>query len=117
MRKFKERIKKIIIKPFPQELTVVVTNDIRASAKKRSKTHNIKVTEIAYAYTWLGTDCTEMLMVLPDKARLSVIVHECVHVISHTMKQNDVSFDDENWAYHIDELFEQIATFVHSWKK
>lgn len=112
--KLKEKTKTFRIVPFPQVLTVVVTDDMQASFdKRRNKVGGHTVPSTSLACTWTSNHSMQMFMFLPSKLGPSVIVHESVHVLAHVMEHNGVTFEQEVWAYHMDELFDQIAPFVY----
>jgi hypothetical protein len=111
-----ERVKVVTIKPFPQKVHVVISNDIRRSFENRKLgMKGPSNTAIAFVVSWGGN--THQYMFLPEKASLNAVIHESVHVINHIFDQNGIKFDDEIWAYHLGDLFETIVVFQHQKKR
>lgn len=114
----RERVKRFRIAPFVQELVVIVTNDIRASVEKRKRPLGEQdIGPLACAVTVMPHDSTYIYMFLPEDCALATIVHESIHVVANVMRQNGISFEEEIWAYHMDELFDVIAIFLHTKSK
>lgn len=113
----KERVKRYRIVPFAQALHIVVTNDVRLSLAKREKLFTVEVSDIMYAVTILPAGSTHIYMFLPEDCKPATIVHESVHVVAGMMRANGAEFEEEVWAYHMDELFTVIAKFLYKEKK
>lgn len=113
----KERVKRYRIVPFAQTLHIIVTNDVRLSLAKREKIFTTDMSSTMYAATVLPDDSTHIYVFLPDSTKPATIVHESIHVIAGVMRANGVSFEEEVWAYHMDELFTVIAKFLYKEKE
>lgn len=112
----KERVKKFTITPFPYELTVVVSNDIFQSRKKRDRTLGATgvaeddgtaafvSTHESWSYAW---------MFLPEGCDIGNIVHEVNHVIHYLEKFIVADFDKEVNAYFNGYYSREVAKFVY----
>lgn len=112
--KFKERKKRYCIRPYGHRLHVHVSNNIYESYK-RSKLSSIKgPSDMAYAFVWSVSNCGDIHVFLPEECGLGTTAHEMLHVVSFVMKEVGAEFEEEVWAYHLEELTQMAAEFIHA---
>jgi hypothetical protein len=56
-------------------------------------------------------------MVMPMKCGVAAIAHEALHVVKTIMDDVGADFEEEVWAYHLQEIVEVAAIFVHNRRK
>lgn len=113
-----EREKVFTVRPYGQRVHIVVSSDILESFKKRRlPVEGNKGPDSPYAFVWTHRGCKDIFAFLPDKCGIGATAHEMLHVVDFIMDITGVGYCEEVWAYHLEELTQMAAEFVHADKK
>jgi hypothetical protein len=112
--KFTERRKKIAIRPYGYRLHVHVSTDIFESYKRSKLSSNKGPSYIAYAFVWRVKGCGDIHVFFPEGCELGTTAHEMLHVVKFVMEDVGAEFEEEVWCYHLEELTQMVAEFIHA---
>jgi hypothetical protein len=113
-----ERVKVVTVRPYGQRVHIIVSSDILASFKKRRlPVGENKGPDSPYAFVWTHRGCKDIFAFLPEKCGIGATAHEMLHVVDFIMDITGVGYCEEVWAYHLEELTQMAAEFVHADKK
>lgn len=112
--KYYHRRKKHTVKPFDFDVIFHVTNDVPRAFKQSGLRgeHSANV----FAFVWSGSNTCVQHVFIPHRCGLGSLAHEMFHVVCGVMAKAGVEFDEENWAYHLEDLVQAAANFVHNEK-
>lgn len=109
-----DREKVFLVRPYMYKVHVVVSSDILASFTKRRLPSLTAPSDSTYAFTWTHNACQTVYVFLPEECGLGATAHEMLHVVDFFMNRSGVGYNDEAWAYHLEELVQMASEFVHS---
>jgi hypothetical protein len=101
-------------------VTVVVTSDINAAAKKL---HLIAVDEPPPAdkstggLSRHGRDCGESYLFVKPGSSINAVAHESWHCVRRMLLYAGAELDSETVAYHLGYLAQKVHVFVHQRRK
>lgn len=108
-----EKVKKINIKPFYYSCTIVLTNNILESRKKRNNTLlECELTEEPKGLHCDGGTLSSIIFLKYDSLS-DVIAHESYHCICKLMKDIGAKHEEEIVAYLLGYLTKEIVKFIN----
>jgi hypothetical protein len=116
--KIKDKIKTISLRPFPYEVKVVVTKNIRAYEKrirdKNNDTTPLTADKNTGGLTMTAHNLRALHLILPPGASINAITHETTHVVRKLSQFVGAKFESEIVAYYTGWLVEEVAKFVYA---
>lgn len=114
-KKLKERSTELIVEPFGYTVTVIVSDDIHESARRR-------IPDMEPNANWGAMTATvnselHSLIFLPDNVASGTIAHESFHVLWHLMRHIGAEFENEVMAYTLGYIVEEVTLFVKGKKR
>lgn len=85
-------VKKLKTPLYFETIQIVITNDFNKALKKNNISYNFD-TNMYSAFVWIKGDIT--LFITPD-SDISIIAHECVHIVNEIFKRCAIKLDIEN---------------------
>jgi hypothetical protein len=108
--KFAEKTKRIYLAPFDYTVNIVVSNDVKKSAKSRTS-KNEDVPDFAAIHIY-SDERPSSCIILPEHPDVSYVSHETFHCVWRIMKYIGAEFNNEIMAYLNGYLVQQICRFV-----
>jgi hypothetical protein len=108
------RILRYKVRPYGSTVVIHVCKNV-AEAFEESEIPG-KPGPSCIALTWSSSHSVNVHMFFPQGASLGTTVHESFHAICVVLGKAGVVFSDESeevWAYHLDELTQVAAEFIH----
>ncbi len=99
------------VAPYGSKVTVVISSDILKSSQKRKSAKGALLDDNMIAFTITLTTGWVYVMLREDVSP-ETIVHESFHAIHSILEFHKIAFDEEIYAYHLDDLFSVISKFV-----
>ena len=107
MNKLVERRKKWNFTPFPYELVVILSSDVKASFDKR---FTLKRSNHCSALTMCRGDRSTMFLSLTPP--INTVAHEVTHVVKNLQEYIGAEHEEEFVAYYTGWLVSEIAKFA-----
>lgn len=116
MKIFKEYKTRVPFPPYGYRIYLVLSSDIRQSAKLLKKRHDIDISDDMMspqmgAFNTYKDGKNFSVVVLPIDATVREIVHECHHAVRRMFKFLHATEEDELFAYTLDYLVGEVYDF------
>jgi hypothetical protein len=114
---FVQKVKVIDIKPFPYELRLIVTNNIKEAEvryRRSRKDHSEPVADgNTGAITLTSHDLRSIVIIMPFKCDIGYIAHEVCHAVNRLFQFVGAKYESEIWAYYHGWFVREAAVFVY----
>lgn len=113
MSDYVHRTKTHRIRPFDFILNIHVSNDVGRTYKEVLPNSKVGISAISYACTHTDSSSQYVNVFFPEDCTAGAVSHEALHVVDFVMDAVGAEYEEEIWAYHIQDIVDECFEFIY----